>query len=153
MGANPHYIHPTSDEFIVAAGFDPTIHPEFVSVEEFVHSKHPYIDHNDAYYVGVIEVLDQLDEAGFATLTRQYTIAERLELYGAKIVGHSGGSIGWTEGGYDYEPRTIKLSNGLTLREVRDAQKEEAFWKSDEGKTYTAGYDFVSVFRVEVIKC
>ena len=139
MGACSHTFTARDDDWIRAAGFDPSVFPEYVSVEEYL------------VRIGCMaSELLLLREAGFAQLQRHYILDERFKRYGVEIVSCKGGERDMYG---DSEPRTIKLSNGLTLMEVRDYDRAQQFYDSGEFKAagYEEGYDFVFFYRVEAV--
>jgi hypothetical protein len=157
MGANPHYFPANDDEFINVAGFDPAVYPSKVSVEEFINKSYDTTtgpgsgdQYDIGYDTGICMLVDELKEAGFASLRRYYTLAERFGMYGVDVVSEEGGDY---DGCFnDYQPRTVKLSNGLTLMEVHDQKKDDEFWASEASKGYQEGYDFVFHYKVEAVK-
>ena len=102
------------DEWLKAAGFDPTLHPAKVSVGSFIEDHYGYLVETDERYACIGEALEHLRLVGMAQLERRYTLEERFKLYGVEVVEVLGGDDYGPESG----PLTIRLSNGLTLREV-----------------------------------
>jgi len=93
MGAQPHAYRAKDDEWIKAAGLNPAEHPEFVSVEEFISRVYDLTTgatSGDQYDIGIDSginwMMDELKENGFSQLQRRYTLKERFNLFGIKIV-------------------------------------------------------------------
>lgn len=109
MATDYYEIPATDDMWIEAAGFDPTIHPQFITVEQFLKKNSAGQD-----------VIDLLKQDGFAELKKKYSLKERFKKYGVDIVKQ-----------YDGE---IELSNGVCLFEDVDVElsrKQRAYFADD----------------------
>lgn len=134
MGAAAHDFPASNDQWIEAAGFDPSIHPQTVNVVDFL-TEHK---HHDAAVL--------LEQNGFGHICKNRCLTERLGLYGVEVEEQRTANESMY---YEYEPVTMKLSNGMVLKEVPDEEAIDRLWETGD---YDPGYDFITVYKVERIK-
>lgn len=158
MGAVSHNYPAHDNQWLKAAGFDPDKHPGHETLLDYFVSK-TGLESPDLFPCGKgRRVWNDLNYDGWMDVTRHFTLEERFKLFGVEIENDEKE----TEEDYyyiSYSPRTITLSNGMVLKEVRDLYVEEAMFEDDpehEGYRrykleygFETGYDFVSVYKVE----
>ena len=143
MSCSEHTFRATDDDFIRAAGFNPEVYPETISVFDYLKKRF-----ND-YPVDVMtEIMGDLEKNGFGELKKKYTLEERFKMYGvdAKIeLDFFDENEFWSN-----LERRVVLSNGMVLEEVPDQTKTKKFYNGEFKRLgFEQGYDYVTVYSVK----
>lgn len=134
MSSSAEFYPACDNDWIKAVGLDPNTYPEYETVDHFL---------NSLPLSNMKQVREACEKYGFALITRHFTLTERFKLYGLEIV-----RIKYEEPYmlHDYKPKTITLSNGVVLKEVRDENKERELYKELDPNNY--GNLFIFAYKV-----